>query len=176
MSLVTVADVQALGADGGLSSSDLQTVIDREEAEFVRRYGANYPGSLTEIVHGGGQSIYLKRAITTITSVVEYLWLGDTAPVTLTATDYYVWAAEGRLQRVLTAGRWGHVVTVVYVPADDSTPRKQVLIELVRLAVEETNAATISGLSFSISSGKSATDWQAKREQLYGRLAFVGDR
>lgn len=178
-SLVSTSDVNALGAGGGLGDTDLQSIIDREEAEMVRRFGA-HTGSRAETVHGGTGSIYLKRAISSITSISEYLYLGDPAPLTLVATDYYVWSDEGRIQRLYggyAPFRWGPMVIVTYTPVDQSDLRKQVLIELVRLATNQDTGASISGLGYSISGGpKDTSAWQASREALYARLAGPGDR
>jgi hypothetical protein len=180
VSLLTIAQAQALGAGIGLSDSDLQVVIDREEAELVRRFGANY-AALTPVVetaHGGGRSIYLKRQVTSVTSIVECLYLGDTSPTTLTATDYYVWGQEGRIERVpygtTAACRWGRVCTVTYTPVDDSDLRRMVLVELIRIATEQTTAGGggVSGLGFSISDSGSS-GWSRQREAQYARLGWL---
>jgi hypothetical protein len=182
MSLLTVAQAQALGAGLALSSTDLQTIIDREEAELVRRFGAHYSASpLTETAHGGGHAIYLKRQIGAITSIVEYLYPGDTAPTTLVAADYYVWGQEGRIERLpygtTAASCWGKVITVVYTPIDDSDLRRMVLIELLRIATEQTTSGGggVAGLGFSVTAGGDATgaNWARQREAQYARLGWL---
>ena len=176
MSLVSLADVRALAADGGLSDSDLQAVIDREEAELVRRFGA-HDGPLTEIVRGHGRSLYLARAIASVTSITEYLYLGDTAPQTLTTSDYYVWGDEGRIERLTGAGYgavcWGATVTVVYTPVDQADLRSQVLLELVRLATAQDAGGSVSGLGYSIRGAGSTKDWEAARSREYARLGWL---
>jgi hypothetical protein len=176
MSLLTIAQAQALGAGIGLSDADLQVVIDREEAELVRRFGANYVAltPVSETVHGEGKSIYLKRQIGSVSSIVEYIYLGDTAPATLVAADYYAWLDEGRIERI--DARWGRVVVVSYIPVDDSELRRMVLIELVRIATEQSTAGgSVSGLSFSIGSSGDTTGagWAAQREAQYARLGWL---
>lgn len=171
MALVTPAILQALGADGGLSDAALTTLISREEAEIVRRFGANYPAPLTERVAGGERSIYLKRAIGSVTSITEYQYPGDPNPLTLTTNDYAVWSDEGRIERVY--GRWAYLAVVVYVPTNDTKLRQSVLIELVRLAAEAQSGGAVSGLGFSIADTGGATKADAQRAALYARLGWL---
>lgn len=183
MSLLAPADVQALGIGLDLSDAALQSVIDAEEAEIVRRFGPNYPGPQTETVRGRRvPSLYLKRAILSVTSVVEYLFLGDTNPTTLTAQDYFVWPDEGRLERISTgtygAFHWGERAIVVYVPADDTSLRKSVLTELIRVSTEQAGSSgggeSVAGLGFSVGksvSGGSTFDTQ--RSAAYARLGWL---
>jgi hypothetical protein len=183
MSLLTPADLQALGIGLDLTDAALQSVIDAEEAELVRRFGPNYPGPQTETVSGRRvASLYLKRAIVSVTSITEYLFLGDTAPVTLVAGDYLIWNEEGRIQRVPTgpngAGHWGYRATVVYVPADDTVLRKSVLTELVRIGVEQPATSgtgeSVSGLTFSIGKSVSgAPTYTMQRAAAYARLGWL---
>lgn len=179
MSLVTPADVNAVNAGGGLSDANLQAVIDREEAEIIRRFGAHYvDGSTTvsETVPGERLSIYLRRALTSVSSIVEYDYLGDTSPATLTSTDYYTWSAQGRIERLPRGVRWGAAVVVTYVPADDNDLRSQVLIELVRVGAAQNTGQAVSGLGYSIGGNVSAQDWQHARAMQYTRLSMaVGD-
>lgn len=174
MSLITPADVNALNAGGGLSDAALQDIIDREETEIVRRLGANYPGPITITRPGGQKSIYLSRPIGTITSIAEYLYLGDTAPTTLTTTDYFVWTDQGRIERVVSARKWGAYVTVVYTPQDDTNLRKTALTELVRIATTQKQAGVVSGYGFSVETTQNSEEWRVAREEQYARLAFIG--
>lgn len=175
MALVEVEEIQALGADGGVDAATLEEVIAREEAEMIRKFGAHYSGStpLVERIKGGAESIYLSRPIGAVTSIAEYLYLGDTAPATLATTDYFIWATEGRIERVLTAAKWGALVSVTYTPVDDTALRKSVLVDLVRLATsEDAGGGSVSGLGFSISGGSSNARQQ--RATLYARLGWLG--
>lgn len=180
MSLLTIAQAQALGVGLGLSDADLQVIIDREEAELVRRFGAVYTGAaISETTHGGGHSIYLKRGIGTASSIVEYLYPGDTAPVTLVAADYFVWSDEGRIERVSTASCWGAVVAVSYIPTDDRDLWRMVLAELVRIATEQTatgGGGGVSGLGFSVSEsggGSAGANWGNLRAAQYARIGWL---
>lgn len=171
MSLLTTAEVIAAGADGGLDAVTLQTIIDREEAELVRRFGANYPGPLTERAKGGALNLYLKRPISAVTSITEYAYPGDTAPATLVAADYEVWGEEGRIRRV--DARWGYLASVVYTPTDDSGLRRLVLLELVRLNTAQDTGGSVSGLTFSIAGSGGAPTFAAQRGVQYARLGWL---
>lgn len=173
--LISADEAQLLGVGIGMSDADLSTLIAREDAELVRRFGANYAAApLTEIVPGGGRSIYLKRPISAITSIVERVSLFDTTTTTLTATDYYPWLPQGRIERL--GGAWGAAVTVVYTPQNDTQLRKMVLIELLRIAIEQTaGGETISALGVSVSGAKdsSGAGWAAQRNAQYARLGWL---
>ena len=122
-SLLSVTEAQAL-VKTSVGDFDLQAVITRAEAEVIALYGAHFvtATSVSETIQGGERSLYLRRRLTSITSVTEYLTEDDTTGAVLTSCDYRVWQAQGRLQRLpgtaasamlgLGAGRWGAVVTV----------------------------------------------------------------
>lgn len=179
-SLLTIAQAQALGVGLALSSTDLQTIIDREEAELIRRFGAHYSASpLTKTIEVGHRekTLYLARQISAVTSIVEYLYPGDTASTTLTTTDYIVWGDTGRIVRLPEGMHWGRVITVVYTPVDDSDLRRMVLIELLRIATEQTTSGGggVAGLGFSVTAGGDATgaNWARQREAQYARLGWL---
>lgn len=181
MSLLTIAQAQAVGVGLGLSDADLQVILDREEALLVRMFGAVYTGAaIAETTQGGGRSIYLKRGIGTVASIIEYLYAGDTAPVTLIATDYFVWSSEGRIERVpygtTAASRWGGVVTVSYIPTDDRDLWREVLIELVRISTEEPSAGgSVAGLGFSVSAGgaRASSSASSSRGAALARIGWL---
>ena len=154
-----------------LNDVELLGVISREEVELVRRVGA-HTGAVTETYPGRRKSIYLSRSIASVTSVSEYLYLGDTAPQTLVAnTDYVVWDDQGRIECL--TGCFGAKVVVVYTPDDDRELRKQVLIELVRIALNQSpySSESVQGVEDSYSY-TAAKDWQVAREQQYARLSM----
>lgn len=166
MSLVTPDEVRVVVATT-LADEELQTVIDREEAEVVRLYGAHYVDSemtVSETHEGGYLSLFVNRAISSVTEVVE----DDT---TLTEDeDYEVWAAQGRLLRLPVGAWWGRVVTVTYVPADDNVLRKGVIIDLVRLALERTamRQESLRDTEYSYT----APDWEVERARILARLSI----
>lgn len=168
MSLLSVAELRA-AVNTSKTDTQLQEVIEREEAEVIVRYGAHYTGAaITEACDGGTSSLFLKRRIGSVSSITEAQSLGGTATA-LTSTQYHIVANEGRIVRLSEGMRWGRHVTVNYIPADDRPLRKQVLIELVRLALEQTamKSETVAGeYSFQ------APEWEAQRRALYRRLSF----
>lgn len=166
MSLLTVAEARVL-VKTGLSDPDLQAIINREEALLTQTFGAHYVDANTmvsETLNGGGASLFLRRRLTSVASIVE-----DTT--TLTATDYRVWGGQGRIERLPAGTKWLKTPSVVtYIPVDDNLQRKATLIELVRLALERTpmQSESVAGeYSFS------APDWERERARLIRRLGFV---
>lgn len=175
MTLLTAADAQALGVGLGLDPALLQSIIDAEEAEIVRRFGVAAAG-ITEPTAPRGDSLYLRRPVASVMSITEYQYVGDPAPLTRVAADYFVWPSEGRIERAAASLPWGRICTVVYMPADDSSLRKTVLLELTRIATEQDAAAggSVSGLGYSISapSGVSAQTATQARSAQYARLGW----
>lgn len=179
MSLVNIADLRAL-VNTSLTDPQLQNIIDREEAVIVRAYGEHYVDADTpveESIAGNRQrSVYLRRKFIAINDVYETLYLGSTE-YHLDPSLYHLWVREARLERLpslaqanalgIPGGLWGAVVRVVYVPYDDNAERAEVIIELVRLAIERTamRSENIAG-EYSYS----APDWNVQRTQLLRRL------
>lgn len=173
MSLLTIAEVQALGIGVGLSDATLQSIIDREESELTRLFG-DASAARTETTKGGGCSVFLRRAISSVSSISEYYYMGDTATV-LIATDYYVWGDEGRIERISTASKWGALVAVTYTPVDDTNLRKSVLLELIRIGSEESvsGGESVSGLGFSVGATSTASALTNPRAALYARMGWL---
>lgn len=170
MSLVTLPMLRAI-VRTSIDDTLLQTIIDREEAEVVRRFGTHAgDGAITATLQGGKSNVCLGRAIGTVSSITEASTLGAT-PTTLTSSDYYTWAGQGRIQRLPEGQCWGRVVTISYTPADDNALRRQVIIELVRLAVEQTAMRHESVAQEYL---YDAPDWEATRVALYRRLGLRG--
>lgn len=180
MSLLTVAELKAQ-VRTSLSDSQLQSVIDREEAEVIRLYGAHYVGGSTtvsETLAGGMKNLYLRRRLTSVTSITEYQTSDATSGTLLTAvSDYRVWAAQGRIERMPSTnvsgfgvGVWGAIVAIVYVPADDNDLRRAAIIDLCRLALERTAMKTenVAG-EYSYT----APEWGEARAEILRRLGFT---
>lgn len=167
MSLLTIAEARAL-ITTALDDIQLQAVIDREEAEVVRRLGAHGDGTSTITVEleGGSSDLFLNRTIASITSVRDRTATGTYE--TVASANYMHWSTQGRLQRL--NGTWKSVVEVVFAPVDDRSQRKQVIVELVRLALDQTamKSESIAG-EYSYSAG----DWEVKRATLMRRLVFM---
>jgi hypothetical protein len=168
MSLLDVATLRAQ-IQTGMDDTQLGVLIAREEAEIVARYGAHYDSSaIAEPSIGGMSNIYLKRRIGSVVSIDEATVLGGTAS-TLDSSQYYVWGSQGRITRLPEGTRWGCSVVVSYVPQDDRPLRLQVLIELVRLALEQT---AMKGESVAGEYSYQAPEWELTRKRLYKRLEF----
>lgn len=180
--LISAAECVAVGVGAGLATTDLERLIDQEEAEIVRRFGAHTAARTEDLEPArDAESLYLSRAASAITSVTEYQFLGDTAPLTRAATDYVLFAGQGRLVRTAGSLAWGRLVTVVYTPVDDTSLRKAVLLDLVRVAVGQAadpggggeEIIGDMGARVSIKGAGKVTDWAEARRLAYGRLGWL---
>ena len=168
MSILTVAEARALLATA-LDDTALSAVIEREEAMVLERIGPPGDGltAISETRDGTGRALYLRLPIASVTSVTEQPYTSSVA-TTVPASEYVVWAAEGRIKRHVAP--FQGTVTITYVPQDTRDKWKSVLIELVRLALEQTamrSENTAGEYSYT------APEWEAARERLYRRLNFV---
>ena len=175
MSLVSPADIR-VQIKTSLTDEALQMIINRTEADVIRRCGPHYDPDVpvVETVEGsvrsiqflerGVRTLFVRRPISSVISIVE-------DDLELTTADYRVWAEQGRIQRLPLGLTWGLVNVVTYQPEDDSELRKEVIIELVRLALERTALRSESvGGEYSYS----APEWEAERVRLMRRLRFWG--
>ena len=165
MSLVTPTDVKAL-INTSLSDANLQTVIDRVEAQITARIGAPqtdaYATEVVKTMRGEGEYLFMPTEIYSVSSIVE-----DTN--TLTSDQYQTWAG-GVIERLPDDSHWGDRVVVTYKPTDDRLVRAQVIIDLVRLVIERTAMK-----SESIASEYSYTapdNWDAEFRKAMKRLVF----
>lgn len=175
-SLASPDEVRVL-VETGLGDTELQEVIDRVEAEITEEIGAPYAEgeTLTETVEGGGKSLYLKRPISSISSVTEYSSLSDTTGYALTENDeFYVWSGQGRLERISTvpgAILWSRMVEVVYVPQDQNKKRKKAIIDLVRIDLNRTAMYQESvGGEYSFTA---VSNWEKERRRIMKRISFI---
>jgi hypothetical protein len=172
MSLLTPEEVK-VRIHTSLTDAQLQTVIDREDAEIVRRFGAHYVDgttSVSETLQGGMANLYLKRGIASITSVVEKYILPSETGYTLTEdTDFCSWGAEGRIERLPVGLKWSRFVVVSYVPQDDNARREEALLALVRIALSRTamRSESIAG-EYSYTS----PEWEKERMGVFAALGF----
>ena len=180
MSLLTVAELKAQ-IRTSLTDAQIQSVIDREEAEVIKLYGAHYVGistTVSETLAGAMRNLYIRRRLTSVTSITEYQTSDSTDGTLLTAvTDYRIWAAQGRIERMPSnnisgygVGVWGAIVTAVYVPADDNDLRRAAIIDLCRLALERTALQSENvGGEYSYTAPK----WGEARAEILQRLGFI---
>lgn len=171
MSLLTVTACRAQ-VETTLSDADLQDAIDRIEAEITAKLGAAYTGvAISEVVEGGDNDLFLKRAISSISSITETAGLGDTTSTTLIAADYYPWGKQGRITRLPKGANWGAVVTVSYIPVDDSAAWKMAIIDLVKLTLARSPL-----MSESVGGEMGYTrpgNWELEKRRIMRRLSFV---
>ena len=168
MSLVSPAQVKML-VQSNLADEDLQAIIDRVESEITALIGPPQDDtqsvSMTETLAGGGKSLFVRRPVAAVISIVE-------DDESLTSDDYRVWSEEGRIERLPGGAYWGTVCVVTYAPVDERPKRTQAIIDLVRLMLERT-----SYRSESIAQGEyaytSEGDWDAQRQRIIRRLMFV---
>lgn len=173
MTLLTPVEVAAI-VPTSLDASVLQGVIDREESEMIRRFGAHADGvtEVSETMELSGADVFTSRPIASLSSIAVVAYIGA-SPSTLAASQYYLVPPLNQIRIVpfLTQS----FVTITYVPRDDRTLRAHVLLDLVRLALEQFSAAggEVSGFGFSVkASSASAADRAAQREYLYSRLTL----
>ena len=172
MSFLNVSELTPL-VPSPLSSTQLQAVIDRIEADLTAVLGASPDGSteVTETIEGGQRDIFTKRKIGSVSSVTEYALLTYTTGDTLTAnTEFYVWPKQGRIQRLL-ADTFGQRVDVVYVPENEASKWKQAIIDLVRIYISQT---ALKSESLTDSHSFTAPDnWDAEIRRVARRLQFT---
>ncbi len=165
MSLVTPTDVKAL-INTSLSDPNLQTVIDRVEAQITARIGAPqtdaYATEVVKTMRGEGEYLFMPTEIYSVSSIVE-----DTS--TLTSDQYQTWAG-GVIERLPDESHWGDRCVVTYKPTDDRLVRAQVIIDLVRLVIERT---AMKGESIAGEYSYTAPDnWEAEFRKAMKRLVF----
>ena len=165
MSLVTPTDVKAL-INTSLSDANLQTVIDRVEAQITARIGAPqtdaYATEVVKTMRGEGEYLFMPTEIYSVSSIVE-----DTS--TLTSDQYQTWAG-GVIERLPVDSHWGDRCVVTYKPTDDRLVRAQVIIDLVRLVIERTamKSESIAG-EYSYTA---PDNWDAEFRKAIKRLVF----
>lgn len=145
MSLITTDELRE-HVETDLSDDALQRLIDANEKEIIRKFGA-HATQIDYVEPGRSDCLFLSRPPSEITEVVER-W-GDTE-TTLSADDYELIANWKRLNRLSTGTNptsfWGDRVKVTYTPVDQNDERKGVLVDLCKLEIEYTgNAADSSG-------------------------------
>lgn len=176
-SLVSPDELRVL-VETGIGDTELQEVINRVEAEITEEIGAPYSEgeTLTETLEGKSRNIYLKRPVSSITSVTEYSQLSDTTGNALTENEtFYVWPSQGRLERISTvpgAILWSRMVAVVYVPQDQTEKRKKAIIDLVRIDISRT-AYFSEGVAGEYNYMATDNLWEKERRRIMKRLSFI---
>jgi hypothetical protein len=161
MSILTIAEARAL-ITTALDDTNLATVIEREEELAVWRCGPPGDGTteISEAHEPEGRAIYLRLPIESVTSVTE-------DGTTVATTEYVIWPKDGRIKRT---GQWRGLVEVTYVPQDTTALWKAVMVELVRLALEQT---AMMREEVTQEYRYEAASWESARERLYRRLNYL---
>lgn len=164
-SLVSPADVRAQ-VSTGLSDTNLQTVIDRVEAQITQRIGSPQTDALettiTKTLRGEGEFLFMPTEISSVVSITED---GNA----LASDQYQTWAG-GVIERLPSDSHWGDRNVVVYKPADDRLVRAEVIISLVRIVLERTamKSESVAG-EYSFTSPDS---WDEEFRKAMRRLLF----
>ena len=164
-SLVSPAQGKAL-INTSMSDVNLQTVIDRVEAQITERIGAPQTDGMATTVRkalrGEGYYLFMPTEIYSVVSISED---GNA----LTSDQYQTWGG-GVIERLPDESFWGDRMDVIYKPADDRLKRAQVIIDLVRLVIERTamKSENIAG-EYSYSA---PDNWDAEFRQAMKRLVF----
>lgn len=168
MTLITVDEAQArIGTP--LDAGYLAALIDDVEAEVTEVIG-DPTAAITETHAGYTQSLYVNRKIGSVTTITEYTALDDVTGTALTENeDFFIWANEGRIQRI--GAKWGAKVTLVYVPVDDTNKRRSVIVDLIKyyLAYSPLKQENIvSEYAFT-----APENWEEEKARLIQRLRFT---
>lgn len=140
MSLLTVDELKEF-ITTDIDDDTLQTLIDAAEAEIIEKCGA-LASQVDEFRDSSLKTLLLlTRNATSITTVVEEILSGGAYESTTLASDDYTLRHDGRMIERLQDGTnyrstWGDVVTITYVPVDDTDKRKIATVNLVRLDID----------------------------------------
>jgi hypothetical protein len=140
VSFVTLAEVRPLVDAESLSDSELQAVIDREEASLAARVGALAGARTVRFYASAGDAAVLVPRATSLVAVVD--GGGTVDPASLRFDE-----RTGVLARI--TGYWTNPIDVTFTPTD-AADVKRVLIDLVRSVVTETgyDSETMDGYSY----------------------------
>ena len=148
--------------------SALQQLLDDAEAAIVDRHGQLATGTDTFVGEILANALFLKRKALAITTVTEEVC--DVVTI-LDPTDHKL-RYEGQQIIRLSDGvnprsTWGDVVTVVYVPADETAQRTRIAIDLVKLAVNYNALGSESTGDYKMT----ALVYEDERNNILSRLA-----
>lgn len=170
MGLINVDELKAR-VPTDLNDTALGQIIDEEEAEVVRRFGAHASsGSVVETIDSEKAcNVFLPRRINSVSTVTEGDGITQTA---LAPADYRIWPNEGRLERIATLGitiEWQPHVVITYTPQDDEKERQRILVELCRISIERQimKKETVGQQDYSY---VAPDDWEKEREKVLSKL------
>lgn len=170
MSTLSVAEARAQ-IETDVNDTALQALIDDAEAEIETRVGA-ISSQVDVIIEEKANLLFLTRRLDEagdITSIVEE---NGSASTTLVASDYKVRGSRS-IERLSTgtnpARYWAPIVTVTYAPHDDTVRRKQIAIDLVKLAIVYNGLSSERVGDYS----SAAKNYEEERSDLIDRLRPV---
>jgi hypothetical protein len=159
VSLLTVAELRT-EVRSSKTDVQLQAIIDRVEGIIQDRIGPYQidDGSVvvTETISGGGEHLFLRVPIGTVTALAEN-------GIELDEAEYRVWGQSGMIERLPEGAEWGATCTVSYKPVDQRFERKLATLNLVRLMLERT-AMTSESIAGEYSYNAPEWDLAIKRE------------
>jgi hypothetical protein len=164
MSLLTVDEIRQ-HVETDLGDTALGRLIDDADGEIIDRLGAL--ASQVEVIPGGEKYIVIARKAISITAIVERIRETDYA---LGADDYTLLSDKRRVQRLqgstVPSIWWQGLVTITYVPVDETIPRKRLLVDLVRLSASYTALSSVGVGDVRMTN----LDYQAERDKLFETL------
>ena len=135
--LLTVTEVRE-HVETGLPDDALERVVDSEDAYMRAQVGIHDPaGDMTYTDDNPGRRISLPRPASAITSVTRDSWYGFSYEIP--ARNYRL-QDEGRAVWIYdywTSERYDQM-TIVFTPLPENAERTKALIELIRLAIQDT--------------------------------------
>jgi hypothetical protein len=169
MSTLTLGEARSM-IDTDLNDVALQLMIDDAEAEIAERAGS-LASQVDEFKEELTNILVLSRKAASISSVVEKDGTGGSYTSTaLAATDYWLRQNTRILERLSSGTNprqfWGDVVIVTYVPQDDTTRRKIVTVDLIKLALAFNGLRSESVGDYSAS----ALEYEEQRQKIIDRL------
>lgn len=138
MALVTT-DIIRQHVETDVTSAAIDRIIAATEAEVVKRYGPHHAdgGAVVEAftMDSPTDVLWLSRKASSITSAV-CRYVGDlaTADVTVDATGYVLENGGRSLRRI--GDYWAPITTVTFVRTDDDAQRVDVIIDVVKAALD----------------------------------------
>ena len=159
-----------------MAEAAIQRLIDDADQTVVDTYGAHGPTVQTDDLRSGPDDrlLFLQRPAATITTVTEYV--DETNLTALDPTDYRLINGGTTLERITSGANvrssWGFRTLVVYVISSDENPRRRgVVIDLVRLAINNPGGITRERAGdYSVEHGS----YEEQQGKILGRLRKMG--
>lgn len=166
MTLLTVEDLRKWPEFADVDADVLTILLEAEEAEINRELGGPVSASVTEVIDGRQLTmVTLRRRAGSVTSVITD-W--DQVLTTLAADDYRIQHDRRTILRIGTGTNPGYawpLVTVEYVPEDDTAIRKRVQKDLIALDLTYSPGATSEQIGAWMEQQQKSSVWNAAKER-----------